>query len=46
MKYNLLQKAYDLQCEMFISGFIDLDTFLKLEEKYVLQYQLFIINLN
>jgi len=46
MEHNLLQKTYDIQCDLFIKGFIDLDTFMKLEEKYILEYQLFIINLN
>lgn len=46
MEYNLLQKHYDKQCEMFINGFIDLETFMILENAYILKYQLFIINLN
>jgi len=46
MEYNLLQKSYNIQCNLFIKGFIDLETFMMLEEKYIMQYQLFIINLN
>lgn len=46
MRYNLLQKHYDKQCEMFINGFIDLETFMKLENLYILKNNLFIINLN
>lgn len=46
MKYNLLQKTYDLQCEMFINGLIDFNTFQVLESKYIKIYKLFTIYLN
>jgi len=46
MEYNLLQKSYDIQCDLFINGFIDLETFMEMEEKYIMMYKLFTINLN
>jgi hypothetical protein len=46
MNYNLLQKTYDIQCELFIQGHIDYEFFMHLERKYLIRYKLFIINLN
>jgi hypothetical protein len=46
MEYNLLQKYYDKQCELFIKGFIDWQQFEELETDYFRKYKLFIINLN
>ena len=46
MEYNLLQKYYDIQCDLFINGNIDYDLFKILEDIYLKRYKLFIINLN
>ncbi len=46
MQHNLLQKMYDKQCDMFLNGYINLETFMYLESLYNLKYKLFIINLN
>jgi len=46
MNYNLLQKTYDIQCELFIKGFIDYEDFLNLEREYLYRINLFTINLN
>jgi hypothetical protein len=46
MEYNLLQKTYDLQCDLFIDGVITYDEFIYLENKYLNRLELFIINLN
>jgi hypothetical protein len=46
MNYNLLQKTYDIQCELFIKGFIDYECFTKLELQYLNRLELFTINLN
>jgi hypothetical protein len=46
MNYNLLLKYYDLQCQMFINGYIDFDTFTSLENRYYMRKDLFMICLN
>ena len=46
MEYNLLQKYYDLQCELFINGHITWVLFTKLEQEYFKRKHLFIVNLN
>lgn len=46
MKYNLLQKTYDLQCDLFIQGHINYDSFLIFESYYLMNYELFTISLN
>ena len=46
MKYNLLQKTYDIQCDLFIKGFIEYEDFLNLEREYLYRIKLFTINLN
>jgi len=46
MYYNLLQKHYDLQCELFISGYINLSLFEDLEKQYYKRIKLFTICLN
>jgi len=46
MQYNLLQRLYDLQCELFISNYIDYQLFDKLEKEYLLKVKLFTICLN
>lgn len=46
MNYNLLQKTYDIQCELFIQGFIDYEYFQHLEREYLYRIDLFTINLN
>lgn len=44
--YNLLQKQYDLQCDLLITGLIDYKLFQELENQYLNQYKLFTICLN
>ena len=46
MEYNLLQRKYDKQCEMFIDGFISYNEFEYLEDIYIKTKNLFTINLN
>lgn len=46
MEHNLLQKYYDLQCELFIEGKIGYKLFVELEKEYLKKYKLFTINLN
>jgi hypothetical protein len=46
MEYNLLQKIYDLQCELFINGFIEWIYFEELEKKYLIRKKTFTICLN
>lgn len=46
MEYNLLQKYYDKQCDLFINGKISFSVFQMLEEKYERNKKLFTINLN
>lgn len=46
MKYNLLQNYYDMQCEMFINGYISYLIFSELEKEYYKRKHLFEINLN
>lgn len=46
MEYNLLQRKYDKQCEMFIDGFITYLEFEYLENIYLKTKHLFVINLN
>ncbi len=46
MQYNLLQKSYDLQCELFINGFIKWIDFVKLENEYFKRKETFTICLN
>ena len=46
MKYNLLQKTYDFQCELFIQGHIEYKLFQHLERRYLNRLELFTINLN
>jgi len=46
MKYNLLQKTYDIQCDLFIKGHIDYEYFQQLEKRYLIRLELFTINLN
>ena len=46
MNYNLLQKTYDIQCELFILGHIDYEYFQHLEREYFYRIKLFTINLN
>ena len=46
MEYNLLQKYYDLQCELFINGQITWVLFTQLEQQYFKRKDLFIVNLN
>ena len=45
-EYNLLQKYYDAQCELFYNGDITYSDFEKLEFDYAKRVNLFIINLN
>jgi len=46
MDYNLLQKKYDKQCEMFINGIINYSEFEYLETIYLKYKKIFIICLN
>lgn len=46
MEYNLLQKYYDTQCQLFINGHINWVIFTQLEREYYKRKHLFIINLN
>ena len=45
-EYDLLLSYYERQCEYFINGFIDYNTFEKLEKEYFKKKKLFTINLN
>jgi hypothetical protein len=46
MEYNLLLRAYDNHCNLFIDGKITLELFMLIENEYIKRYNLFIINLN
>ena len=46
MQYNLLQKSFDIQCDLFIKGHIDYYNFENLECEYLKRKELFTINLN
>lgn len=46
MKHNLLQKSFDIQCDLFIKGYIDYYDFENLEYQYLRRKELFTINLN
>mgnify|MGYP000892883260 FL=1 len=46
MTYNLLQKSFDIQCDLFIKGDIDYHDFYNLEYEYLKRKELFTINLN
>lgn len=46
MYLNLLQKYYDIQCELFINGIIDYTTFEILETEYLKRVELFTYCLN
>jgi len=46
MTYNLLQKSFDIQCDLFIKGHIDYHDFYNLEYEYLKRKELFTINLN
>ncbi|QHB38732.1 hypothetical protein HWC88_gp47 [Flavobacterium phage vB_FspS_hattifnatt9-1] len=46
MEYNLIQKYYDMQCQLFINGHIGWLVFTELEQEYYKKKHLFIINLN
>jgi len=46
MKHNLLQKSFDIQCDLFIEGHIDYYNFESLECEYLKRKELFTINLN
>ena len=44
--YNLLQKSYDLQCELFEKGHVNYPLFEKLEKEYYKRIKLFTICIN
>lgn len=46
MEYNLLLKMYDYYCNLFTDDKICLEMFQEIENEYLKQYELFIINLN
>lgn len=44
--YNLLQKHYDLQCELLERGYINYPVFEQLEKEYLKRIKLFTICMN
>ncbi len=44
--FNLLQAYFDLQCEMFINGYLEYDTFEYLEKEFIKKSSLFTVCLN